>query len=93
MKVINGFEDCLNYVSHLGVIPQIKSPGWIPNYQDKICNLCDKLRDASVQFSWYHDEFKPFKVRFNRHGRYFVVKRELTTEKGWAAVSAIVPIR
>jgi hypothetical protein len=66
MKTINSFDDCLYYSIHIGVGKVQRNPGWIPYAQKKLCDFCDKLMAMSGNTTWYHKEFKPFKVHLDR---------------------------
>jgi hypothetical protein len=79
MKTINGFDDCLQYVQHLGFGKVAKGPGWIPLAQGLLCDTCDNLLAASGQTSWYEKTFKPFRVRYtydhDSQGQRYPVRR------------------
>jgi hypothetical protein len=58
---INDFDDCLNYVNRLG----FAGNGNIAYRQERLCFICDFLRNASGQASWY--KLQPFTVCFSNH--------------------------
>ena len=64
MRKIVCFDDCLDYVNKMGFIPKDKSPGWIPDWQRRACNFCDKLLGMSGQDTWYR--MKPFDVEYKK---------------------------
>lgn len=61
MKIINNFDDCLNYVNRLG----FAGSGNISYRQECLCFICNFLRNASGQTSWY--KMQPFYVRFSTY--------------------------
>jgi hypothetical protein len=63
---ITDFDSCLQYAGRLGIVKQFKSPGWIPQYQREICDLCDRIRNESGNKTWFHLEFVPFQIRYER---------------------------
>lgn len=74
VKKIHSFEECLKYVHYLGAIKRL---GNIPEYQQAICLLCDKLNEAAGNIlGWHSETFKPFYARYNRAGRFFIVVKE-----------------
>jgi hypothetical protein len=71
MKTVTCFDDCLAYVNKMGFIPKDKAPGWIPDWQRKACDLCDKFLAMSGQDTWY--QMKAFEVEYNKTQRLVVV--------------------
>lgn len=74
MKKIHGFNECLQYVVHLGMTPK----GTINYREHVLCCICDRLMQAGGNSSWYHKTFKPFYVRFNRKNQQFLVQSNKT---------------
>ena len=62
LKIITCFDDALHYVSRLGFADN----GNIAMRQANLCTMADKLLAVSNNATWYHKEFKPFKVRLIR---------------------------
>jgi hypothetical protein len=63
MKTLHDFNEALNYVDRLGVLHIQKSPGWIPEWQRRACNLIDGMEALCNGF--------PFNVRYHRKDDYF----------------------
>lgn len=62
MKVINDFDECLEYVNRLG----FAGGGNMMTKQQSLCDICDLLLDLSMQKIWDSKEFIPFKVKLTR---------------------------
>jgi hypothetical protein len=69
VKEIKSFDDCVHYIHRLGIITGCN----IADFQEKICNICDRILNVSGNKTWYHLEFKPFKVEFNRASKSFKI--------------------
>ena len=63
-KVIESFDDCLDYVIHIGFD---NSKNCMAYRQSALCSVCDWLLRTSGQTSWYQETFVPFGVRFHRY--------------------------
>lgn len=79
-KIID-FDSCLAYAIQLRIVKQFKSPGWIPQFQKEICDLCDRIRNESGNKTWFHLEFLPFQIRYERAISKFHFK-PLTNKEG-----------
>jgi hypothetical protein len=75
---IDSFSRCRRYISQTGVVCQPKLyPGSSQSRMDEIYAICDRILEATGQHSWYHDEFKPFTLHYQRsYNRLLVWIRE-----------------
>ena len=73
MKILNNFQEALDYVNRLGFAGS-KGPGWIPVAQGRMCDVINELESAVVgkpkdEIKWPGESPYPFRVRFHRPTR------------------------
>ena len=88
MKLIDSFDTCLSYANRLGFAGKSN----IANMQRNLCNVADTLLEASGNTTWYHKEFKPFRVVLHTYksngfcypalGSFDIIKADGTKVKG-----------